>query len=200
MSTPAPSLPFADPTPVGLLGLAVGCAALLPVALGISVSPAAFKTAAMLCLLFGAGCQFLAGVLGLANKNLLGGTLFLTFAFNWVMNGWALFAIAGGLVPDHGVILATEACFLVVFVVLTYAFGFYSRLLFLFMLDIDALYVFKVLAGLTGTRIFALPIAALTAMLAFLALYIAFAILVNPVAGRAIFKVGAPVFHPPAAP
>lgn len=32
----------------------------------------------------------MAGILSLANKNLLGGTLFTAFAFNWVMNWWTL--------------------------------------------------------------------------------------------------------------
>jgi len=81
---------FAEPTPMGLIGLAVGCAALTPIALGITLTPAALKTAAMFCLFFGCGCQFLAGVMSLANKNLYGGTLFTAFAFNWAMNWWIL--------------------------------------------------------------------------------------------------------------
>ena len=34
-----------------------------------------FKTVAWFCLVFGGGCQFLAGIMNLANKNTLGGTL-----------------------------------------------------------------------------------------------------------------------------
>ncbi len=51
----------ADPTPMGLLGLAIGCAALVPIAFGKSLTPAGLETAAVFCLLFGAGCQFFAG-------------------------------------------------------------------------------------------------------------------------------------------
>ena len=40
---------FAEPTPLGLIGFAVGCAALMPIALGYAVTPAAFRTAAMFC-------------------------------------------------------------------------------------------------------------------------------------------------------
>src|SRR5262245_25077053 len=75
-STPN-ATPFADPTALGLFGLAIGCASLLPVAFGVKAAftPEALRTCAWFCLLFGAGCQFLAGVMSLANKNMLGGTL-----------------------------------------------------------------------------------------------------------------------------
>ena len=100
----------ADPTPMGLLGLAIGCAALTPIAFGRSLTPAGLETAALFCLLFGAGCQLFAGLLNLVNRNLYGGTLFLTFAFNWVVNAWALHSLAKGFVPDPTVIFATEVC------------------------------------------------------------------------------------------
>jgi len=86
--------PFAGPTPLGLIGLAVGCAALTPVALGFRLTPAGLKTAAVMCLLFGAGCQLLAGLTGFANKNLCGATLFTAFAFIWTLNWWVLGALS----------------------------------------------------------------------------------------------------------
>jgi hypothetical protein len=46
------------------------------------VSGGLLETASWFCLLFGAACQFLAGVMSLANKNTLGGTLLTTFSFN----------------------------------------------------------------------------------------------------------------------
>ncbi len=187
---------FAEPTPMGLIGLAIGCAALAPIALGLTLTPAALKTAAMLCLLFGGGCQFLAGVMSLANKNLYGGTLFTAFAFNWVMNWWMLNAIAGGVMPDHAVLLSADICFLLIFAAMTYGFGFFSGLLFLFLLVIDLMYLLKIVAGLTGTAALAMPIAALTILLGLLALWIAFALLLNPVAGRRLFWFPGPVFKP----
>ncbi len=187
---------FAEPTPMGLIGLAIGCAALAPIALGLTLTPAALKTAAMLCLLFGGGCQFLAGVMSLANKNLYGGTLFTAFAFNWVMNWWMLNAIAGGVMPDHAVLLSADICFLLIFAAMTYGSGFFSGLLFLFLLVIDLMYVFKIIAGLTGTAALGLPIAALTILLGLLALWIAFALLLNPVTGRRLFWFPGPVFKP----
>jgi len=185
----------ADPTPMGLLGLAIGCAALTPIAFGRSLTPAGLETAAVFCLLFGAGCQLFAGLLNLVNKNLYGGTLFLTFAFNWVVNAWALHSLAKGFVPDRTVVFATEACFLVIFVLISWGFGHFSSLLFLFLLDIDLLYVLKVLGHLLDTKAFALPIALLTVGLAVLSLWIAFALLLNPVTGRRVFPLGGPLFR-----
>ncbi len=56
------------------------------IAFGASLTPAGLRTAAVFCLLFGAGGQLLAGLGNLLNKNLYGGTLFTSFAFNWVIN------------------------------------------------------------------------------------------------------------------
>ena len=185
---------FAEPTPLGLLGLAVGCAALLPIAFGRAMTPDAFRTAAWFCLLFGGGCQFLAGMMSLANKNLLGGTLFTTFAFNWVVNYLTLKGLTEGQVPDPHVVLAVDLCFLVIFVVLTFAFGFFSKLLFAFLLDIDVLFGCRILKELTHSTAFALPIALATVVLAGIALWLAFAILVNSAAGRTVFAVPGPLF------
>lgn len=192
----APAPVFAEPTPMGLIGLAIGCAALAPIALGLTMTPAALKTAAMLCLLFGGGCQFLAGVMSLANKNLYGGTLFTAFAFNWAMNWWVLNSIAGGLIPDHQVTLFVDCCFLLIFVAMTYGFGFFSGLLFAFLLVIDLMYAFKIIAALTGTTALVMPIAALTIILGLLSLWIAFALLINPAAGRKVFWFPGPVYSP----
>jgi succinate-acetate transporter protein len=190
-----PVTPFAEPTALGLLGLAVGCAALIPIAFGHSLTAAGFRTAAFYCLYFGAGCQFIAGVMALANKNLLGGTLFTTFAFNWLMNYQTLSGLAEGRLPDPGIILSVDVIFLVIFVVLTYAFGFFSKLLFAFLLDIVLLFAFRVLKEvLHAPATFALPIALATVVLAGIALYLAFGILVNSAAGRPVFPIPGPLF------
>lgn len=190
----APVNPFAESTPLGLLGLAVGCAALLPIAFGHSLTPAGFRTAAFYCLYFGAGYQFIAGIMALANKNLLGGTLFTTFAFNWLMNYQTLSGYAEGRVPDPGIVLSVDVLFLVIFVVLSYAFGFFSKLLFAFLADIVVLFACRVLKELTHSTAFTLPIALATVVLGLIALYLAFAILVNSAAGRPVFAVPGPLF------
>lgn len=188
---------FAEPTSLGLIGLAIGCAALTPIAFGHSLTPSGLKTAAMFCLLFGGMGQLLAGLMNFANKNLFGGTILTAFSFNWILNWWSLSSIADGHLPDHGILLATDLTFLVIFVVLTYGFGFFSSLLFAFLLDIDLLYLCKVVAALTGTKALAMPIAWLTVILALISLWIAFAGLMNPTAGRPLFHVPGPLFHAP---
>ncbi len=184
---------FGNPIPLGLLGLAVGCAALVPSALGHGLTPAGLETAAVFALLFGAGCQLLAGLMALANKNVLSGTVFTAFAFLWLVNGWALHALSRGVVPDPAVGLATEIVMLLIFLALTYAFGFFSKLLFLFLLDIDLLFVVRIAKSVTGAQALDPVIAGLTVALAAIALWLAFGALINPVAGKQIFRLGGPL-------
>jgi uncharacterized protein len=188
------SAPFAEPTPMGLLCLAIGCAALAPIAFGHSLTPAGLRTAAVFCLFFGAGGQLLAGVMSLANRNLFGGTLFTAFAFNWLINWWVLQQLAAGVAPDHAVIAAVDAAFLIIFIGMTYGFGFFSKLLFVFLLDIDLIYACRLGNALLGSTVLALPIALLTVGLAALSIWIAFALLLNPVSGRVLFPLGGPLF------
>ncbi len=200
MSEPGYAAPvqttFAEPTPMGLICLAIGCAALTPIAFGASLTPSGLRTAGMFCLFFGAGGQFLAGVMSLANRNLFGGTLFTAFAFNWLMNWWALGQLAAGVVPDAGVVAAVDAAFLLIFVAMTYGFGFFSKLLFVFLLDIDLIYVCRLGNALAHTQALALPLALFTIGLGLISLWIAFAMLLNPVAGRVLFPLGGPMYAP----
>ncbi len=205
MSAPQSSTspgPFADPTALGLFGLAIGCASLLPVAFGVkaAMTPDALRTAAWFCLLFGAGCQFLAGVLSFANKNGLGGTLLTTFSFNWVMNWWALTELAAGRFPSASVLLAVDACFLVIFLVMTVAFGYFSKLLFVFLLDIDALYVLRIARELLHAPALGLGVAVATVVLMAIALYIAFSLVLANASGRLLLPLGGPIFKPAAPP
>jgi uncharacterized protein len=201
-SEKAPALPFGEPTPLGLLGLAIGCASLVPIAFGWLPSDPAkiammLKTSAWFCLLFGAGCQFLSGVMSLANKNTLGGTLLTTFSFNWVMNWYALDQASQGKVVDPTIGLSVDVAFIVIFVVLTYAFGFFSKLLFAFLLDIDVLFVLRIVkhfAGAEAQHAFGFGMGLATIALAVIALYIALGTLLNPAVGREILPMGGPVF------
>lgn len=193
---PAAPPTFAESTPLGLLGLAVGCAALMPIALGKARSPAAFETAAMFCLLFGAGGQLLAGLIALANKNLLGGTLFTTFSFNWLINAWTLHGLAQGKIPDPTIGLAVDLAFLLIFVVLSYAFAFHSKLLFAFLADIVVLFVARIGKEVLHAPQLGLVVAVCTLALMGLALWIAFALLVNPAAGRQVFAMPGPLLTP----
>jgi len=197
---PIQSSAIADPTAIGLICLAVGCAALVPIAFGRSLTPAGFRTAAIFCLLFGAGGQLVAGLGSLLNHNLYGGTLFTSFAFNWVINWWVLDGLSRGQVPDPAVVFAVDVCFLLVFLVFTYGFGFFSSLLMAFLVDIDLLYATRVARHLGGGEWLGPVIGACTVALGIISLWIAFALLINPTAGRAVFAFPGPVFRPRARP
>ena len=192
----APATPIADPTPIGLICLAIGCAALTPMAFGHSLSPAGLKTAAIFCLLFGAGGQLVAGLGNLMNKNLYGGTLFTAFAFNWVIIWWALDNLARGQVADAGVVFAVDICFLIIFLAFTYGFGFFSSLLMVFLIDIDLLYAGRIARHLAGWEWLGTLVALCTVALGAISLWIAFALLINPVAGRTWFAFPGPAYKP----
>lgn len=195
-SAPAEPLRYAEPTSLGLFGLAIGCASLLPVAFGMKEAflPEALRTTALFCLLFGGGCQFLAGLMSFANKNMLGGTLLTTFSFNWVVNAWAMKEISEGRIPSSTVTLSIDITFLVIFIVMTYAFGFFSRLLLAFLIDIDLLYVLRIARELLHMPALAMPIAFTTVVLMLLSLYIAFALVLVNAAGRQLLPIGTPIF------
>jgi succinate-acetate transporter protein len=197
VSGAAPEARFAEPTALGLFGLSIGCASLLPIAFGMksAFTPDALRTCAVFCLLFGAGCQFLAGLMSFANKNMLGGTLLTAFSFNWVMNAWSLGELASGRVPNSAIIFSVDACFLLIFLVMTYAFGFFSRLLFVFLLDIDALYILRIARELTHAPALGLLIALATCALMAISLYIAFALVLQNASGRTILPLGGPLFR-----
>lgn len=185
---------FGNPAPMGLLGLAVACAALTPIAFGRGLDAPGFKTVAVFAFLFGGCLQLITGLMDFANKNSFGGTIFTTFAFNWFINAWVFWSMAHGEMPHHDVLLATEILLFVVFLVLTYGFGFFSSLLFYFLLDIDLLYLCKIIRGLSGTDLLNIPIAILTVLLGLIGLWIALAGLINPVARKEVFKIGGPMF------
>lgn len=188
--------PLADPTPLGLIGLSVGCAALLPIAFGVksALNAEGLRMAAMFCLLFGAGGQILAGLMSFVNKNVLGGTLFTAFSFNWIMNYWSLSELSQGRAPSSAIVLSVDACFLVIFLVMTVAFGFHSKLLLVFLADIDLLYVCRIGREVLHMPSLGVGIAWLTVGLMAISLYLAFALVLQAASGRALLPLGGPAF------
>lgn len=191
-----PVLRFADPTALGLFGLAIACAALLPISFGVkeAMTPEALKTTAIMCLLFGAGCQLIAGIMSFANKNMLGGTLMTAFSFNWVVNWWAFDGLASGKLPSGTVLLAIDVCFLVIFLAMTYAFGFYSKLLVAFLVIIDVIYALRIVREVAHTQAVATPLAIATVGLTVISLYIAIALVLVSASGKSILPMGGPAW------
>jgi len=189
---------FGNPAPLGLLGLAISCGALVPIAFGMikgeEVS-SAFATAGVFVMFFGFATHLITGIMDFANKNTYGGTIFSTFAFNWLVSAITYFAIALHYHVNHTIILATEVVLMIIFVFLTYGFGFFSKALFIFLLDIDLLYACKLIKGFTGTTFCDFPIAIFTLFLGIIGLWLALGGLINPITGVEFFPVGTPVFQ-----
>ncbi|MFA5162880.1 MAG: GPR1/FUN34/YaaH family transporter [Elusimicrobiales bacterium] len=193
--------PFANATPLGLIGLAVGCAALTPIAFGYRLTPEGIRTAAMFCLFFGCFGQLVSGIVNLANRNLYGGTLFTAFSFNWAMNYWSLTEAARGGRIDPVIVTAVDVSFLLIFAAVTYGFGFYSKILFYFLLDIDLLYVTRILKDIfpassypvLHASVFTPCTGVFTALLGGISLWMAAAELVNPAAGKTVFSMPGPM-------
>jgi succinate-acetate transporter protein len=196
-AAPKDSPRFAEPTSLGLFGLAIGCAALLPLAFGIkgAFAPEALRTTALFCLVFGGGCQLLAGLMDFANKNMLGATLFTTFSFNWVINAWVFNEASQGRPASSLIVLSVDICFLLIFLAMTYAFGFFSRTLMVFLLDIDVLYGLRIAREVLHKPSLGLPIAIAVVVLMAIALYLAFSLALANAAGRVVLPIGGPVFR-----
>lgn len=191
---------FGNPAPLGLLGLAVSCAAITPIAFGMikgEEMSSALLTAGIFVLFFGFGTHLITGIMDFANKNAYGGTIFTAFAFNWMVSAITYFAIAFNYPVNHTVILATEVILMAVFVWLTYGFGFFSTALFLFLFDIDLLFACKLIKGFAHTAALDIPIALFTVFLGLIGLWLALAGLINPITGKDFFPVGKPVFLAP---
>ena len=186
---------FGNPAPLGLMGLAIACFALAPLSFGLNPEPVHLRTMALYALLFGGFCQLLTGLMDFANKNAFGGAIFTLFSFGWMKNALALFLQTQGVKLSHDVDAVIDVVQLVLLVVLTYGFGFFSKILFIFLLDIDLLYLAKVINFATDSQVMAVPIGVLTVLLGLLSLWIALASLINPVAGRAIFPETGPLFR-----
>ncbi|MDD2773677.1 MAG: GPR1/FUN34/YaaH family transporter [Elusimicrobiales bacterium] len=195
---------FANPTPLGLLGLAVGCAALTPVAFGCPMTPDGLKTAAIFCLLFGGACQFISGMLNLANKNIFGGTVLTLFSFTWVLNYWSFSALAAGGKMDGTIALSADVAFLLMLGALTYGFGLFGKIMFYLLLDVDLIFVVRIAKEIFPAAQYpALHSALLTpasgvlvVALGLLALWVSLAEMLNPVSGRELFAMPGPVFFP----
>ncbi|MFO0569572.1 MAG: hypothetical protein U0263_28235 [Polyangiaceae bacterium] len=173
---------------------AIGCAALLPIAFGGALTRPALETAAVFCLLFGFRWPARRRRLEPGQQErLLGGTVFSAFAFNWAVSSGPLDPLAGraavcaGAARDRsGVPRPVPAADLRIRLPLSSSSA--------FLLDIDVLFAAKLLKGYLHVPGLGLPIALLTLGLGAIALYIALAMLVNPVVGRAVFPVPGPLF------
>jgi hypothetical protein len=79
--------------------------------------------------------------MSVANEKTLGGALLATFSLHWVMNWEALTEASQCGAVGPSVVLAVDVTCVVVFIAFSHAFGFDSRLLVVFLLDVVLLYL-----------------------------------------------------------
>jgi succinate-acetate transporter protein len=186
---------FGEPAPLGLLGLAVASFSLAPILFGIGANKEGFLLVAVCAILFGGCCQLLSGLMDFANKNTFGGAVFTTFSFMWFKTGIEFYLITKGTLLSHDVSFILDVCLLIIFAVLTYGFGHFSTILFLFLLDVDMIYVCKITNYLSHSAIMTKPLGIFTILMGVIAVWITFATLINPLVGSPVFKGGPPLFR-----
>jgi hypothetical protein len=93
-------------------------------------------------------------------------------------------------------VFAVDVCFLIVFLAFTYGFGFFSSLLMAFLVDIDVLYIARIARHLGGGDWLGPVVGICTVALSAISLWIAFALLINPAAGRVVFAFPGPAYRP----
>lgn len=190
-------LAVADPTPLGLLGLAVVTMVASAQKMGIVSGVAWVLPWALFC---GSFAQILAGILDYCHKNIFGGTIFCAFGFFWSAVGMAWMIKAGAF--GQGLAAGTDVtalgfaffAYFLFAVVGTIAASSANLFLFVDMLLIDVLLLCLSLDawGIGGH----LPhdLAAYSEMgIALLSLYGAAAIFLNGFYGRVFWPLGAPV-------
>ena len=67
-----------------------------------------------------------------------------------MINWWVLDGLSRGQAADATVVFAVDVCFLIVYLVFTYGFGFFSSLLMAFLVDIDVLDIARIARHLGG--------------------------------------------------
>ena len=182
--------PVGNPTPIGLMGLALGCAALAPSELGLTdVSDPAI----WVWMLITAGAlQIYAGVMDLINRNVLGATSFTIYGTLWLISGWMLSseAVFGTTAAEvKGYIYLV---FLAFTLFMTIGFATVSRTLTIVFAAFIVIFTVEIAAAfIPSLHGFALTTAGLLHTLsAVLCLWAAAGSVLNPLLGRNIFPQG----------
>jgi len=187
---PAAEPPVAEPAPLGLLGLAVAAVVLMSADLSFTEA----KPSLMLpwTLLLGATAQFIAGIMDFQRKNVFGATVFTGFSLLWYgLSATWIIILWGGVAMDPSHLTYAFLGYLVFGLYATVASLGTNKILFIIMVFIDIAVTLLVLkewytfsSNYTGAALF---------FVAAFAFYGSFAILINTMAKRAVFPMGAPL-------
>lgn len=184
-----------NPTPIGLIGLALGCAVLAPQQLGLTNGADA---AIWIWMLLGAGAlQVYAGVIDLINRNVLGATAFTVYGTLWIASAW--FRAHDGTAGDPLVLAYVNFTFMLISAVILIGFMTVSLNLTIVLVEFVTIFAVEVLA--TAFPALNLPVhnivGTLLIMAAFQVLWAAAGGIINGLLGREIFWQGTPPLRPP---
>ena len=182
-----------NPTPIGLMGLAIGCAALAPAELHLTdmADPMIW-----VWMLMTAGIlQIYAGVVDLVNRNILGATAFTLYGTLWVISAWKM---GGATVfgTSHGEVKGfVYLVYLPFTIFMTIGFATVSRTLFTVFVSFIVIFLVEVIAAFVPAfhGVAVLVAGVLHAISAGLCLWAAAGSVINPILGKNVFKQGAPL-------
>lgn len=187
--TKEPTEAFGNPTPIGLMGLALGCAALAPAELGWTkiMDPKIW-----LWMMMTAGVlQIYAGIIDLVNKNILGATAFTVYGTLWLIAGWQLGVQAFG---DPMVKVYIYIFFLCFTAFMTIGFMMVSLNLTIVFVEFIIIFTLEILAGFYPDfhHLASRLVGILHVMAGFQVLWAAAGGVINNTLGRNIFNQGEP--------
>jgi hypothetical protein len=180
----------AEPAPLGLLGLAVAAVVLMSADMGFSEA----KPSLMLpwTLMLGATAQLIAGIMDFQRKNVFGATVFTGFSLLWYgLSATWIIILWGGVSTDPTHLTFAFIGYLVFGLYCTVASLGTNKILFIIMVFIDLAvgllvakewYTFD--ANYTGAMLLCVAV---------FSFYGSFAVLINQMAKRTVFPMGAPI-------
>lgn len=179
---------FGNPTPIGLIGLAIGCMVLAPIEFGWTkgVDPQAWRW-----MLMTAGVlQIYAGVVDLINKNILGATAFTVYGMLWVCNSWVTSA---GMPYDPMTKGFIYIVFLAMSLFILIGFMYVSMNLTVVLAEFNLIFIANILAFFIHDlhQPMALIIGVLLVLVAIQSMWAAAGAVINPMVGRNMFPQGA---------
>jgi len=182
--------PVAEPAPLGLLGLAVGALVLMSVDMGYSEAKPSLEIPWIFVM--GATAQLIAGIMDFQRKNIFGATVFTGFSMLWYGLAMTYIIILWGGVPFDTTHLTFAFIGFEIFgLYCTVASLGTNKILFTIMVFID-LAVGTLIAKEWYTFDMKITGVLLMFVIAF-CFYGSFAILINQMAKRTIFPMGAPL-------
>lgn len=182
--------PVAEPAPLGLLGLAVGALVLLSVDMGYSEGKPSLEIPWIF--MMGATAQLIAGLMDFQRKNVFGATVFTGFSLLWYgLAASYIIILWGGVAFDVTHLTFAFLGFLIFGLYCTIAALGTNKILFIIMVFIDLAvgtlvakewYTFD--AKITGVLLMFVTV---------FSFYGSFAVLINQMAKRTVFPMGAPL-------